>query len=117
MSEHLTLITGRTRKQAIGLHKGKSSAEYREATAIAEMSTTDMARLGIPEGGRVRLSTAEGEVELTARPGDLPAGLVFVPMGTTVNALIGVETSGTGMPSFKGIPVEVAPLPGEEAQP
>jgi len=70
--------------------------------------------LGIADGGLARLRTAEGEVELTARSGSLPPGLVFVPMGTSVNVLVGVETHGTGMPSFKGLEVEVAPAEAGE---
>jgi len=112
VSERLTLITGRTRKQAIGMHRGKSSPEYLEATGFVEMNADDMERLAIPEGGVTRLSTADGHVELRAQVGELPRGLVFVPMGTRINALIGVETSGSGMPSFKGLAVEVA-LAGE----
>lgn len=110
MSERLTMITGRTRKQAIGMHKGKDSPEYREATALVEMNPEDMARLDIEDGGRAVIRTAEGEIELTAHAGSLPPGLVFVPMGTLVNKLIGTETLGTGMPSFKGQKVEVAPV-------
>jgi formylmethanofuran dehydrogenase subunit D len=117
VSEHLVLITGRTRKQAIGMHKGKSSSEYLEATAIIEMNPDDMARLAIADGGLTRLSTSEGEVQLRAQAGDLPAGLVFVPMGTLVNGLIGTDTAGTGMPSFKGLRVEVAPAAVGEAAP
>jgi formylmethanofuran dehydrogenase subunit D len=108
------MITGRTRKQAIGMHKGKDSSEYRDATALVEMNPEDMARLLIADGERVLLRTAEGEVELTARAGSLPVGLVFVPMGTLVNSLIGTETQGTGMPSFKGQTVDVTPVPEKE---
>jgi formylmethanofuran dehydrogenase subunit D len=114
VSAHLTLITGRTRKQAIGLHKGKSSAEYYEATSIAEMNAEDMARLLVAEGSSVRLTTGEGHIDVRAQAADLPPGLVFVPMGTLVNRLIGAETSGTGMPSFKDVAVEVTPAPGDE---
>ena len=114
MSERLTMITGRTRKQAIGMHKGKDSPEYREATALVEMNPEDMARLNIEEGGQALLRTAEGEVELTAHAGSLPVGLVFVPMGTLVNRLIGTETLGTGMPSFKGQKVDVSPVAERE---
>jgi len=114
VSERLTLITGRTRKQAVGMHKGKDSPEYREATALVEMNPEDMVRLKIEDGGQALLRTAEGEVELTAHAGSLPAGLVFVPMGTLVNRLIGTETLGTGMPSFKGQKVEVAPVAERE---
>jgi formylmethanofuran dehydrogenase subunit D len=110
VSEPLTLITGRTRKQAIGMHKGKDSPEYHEATALVELNPEDMARRGIEDGAHVLLRTAEGEVELTARAGSLPEGLSFVPMGTLANKLIGTETLGTGMPSFKGQKVDVAPV-------
>jgi formylmethanofuran dehydrogenase subunit D len=110
VSERLTMITGRTRKQAVGMHKGKDSPEYREATALVEMNPDDMARLKIADGSQALLSTAEGEIEVTAHAGTLPAGLVFVPMGTLVNKLIGTETLGTGMPSFKGQSVDVAPV-------
>ena len=114
MGDRLILITGRTRKQAIGMHKGKASAEYLEATALVEMNPDDMTRLAISDGGRVLLRTTDGEVELTANVGTVPAGLVFVPMGTSANRLIGTETLGTGMPCFKGLQVDVSPLPREE---
>ena len=117
MSERLTMVTGRTRKQAVGMHKGKDSAQYLEAISFVEMNPEDMARLQIEDGGQALLRTAEGEVELTARAGSLPAGLVFVPMGTLVNQLIGTETLGTGMPSFKGQKVEVAPVAKREDAP
>lgn len=114
MSDRLTLITGRTREQAIGMHKGKASAEYLAATALVEMNPDDMTRLEVSDGGQVLLRTADGEVELTAHAGTVPAGLVFVPMGTMANKLVGTETLGTGMPCFKGLQVDVTPLPGEE---
>src|ERR1035437_7666450 len=82
VSERLTIVTGRTRKQAIGMHKGKYSPEHREATGLVEMNPEDMARLNIEDGGQVLIRTAEGEVELTAHAGSLPAGLVVVPLGT-----------------------------------
>jgi len=114
VSDRLTLITGRTRKQAIGMHKGKASAEYLAATALVEMNPDDMTRLEVSDGGQVLLRMADGEVELTAHAGTVPAGLVFVPMGTMANKLVGTETLGTGMPCFKGLQVDVTPLPGEE---
>jgi formylmethanofuran dehydrogenase subunit D len=109
LSERFTLITGRTREQGSGLHKGKTSPEYRRAIERAEMNREDMARLRIEEGGAVRLSTAEGEVEMPAFAGDVPTGVLFVPMGAPVNALVNGDTSGTGMPSFKGVGVTVEP--------
>jgi formylmethanofuran dehydrogenase subunit D len=107
VSGPFTLITGRTRNQAIGMHKGKDSPEYLAATAVVEMNPDDMARLSIEDGDSARLRSADGEVELTAHAGSLPAGMVFVPMGTLANALVSIETQGTGMPSFKGLSVDV----------
>jgi len=110
VGESLTLITGRTREQGIGMHKGKTSPDYRRATERAEMNADDMARLKIEEGGTVRLRTAGGEVELPAEKGTLPPGLVFVPLGAPANLLVEAETLGTGMPSFKGVDVTVEPV-------
>ena len=107
MSENFTLITGRTVKQAAGMHKGKKSEAYRRATSLVEMNADDMARLGIGEGQMVRLCTAVGQVEVSAHSGSIPSKMVFIPMGPMANALIGPETEGTGMPSFKGLTVEI----------
>jgi len=109
MSEFI-LITGRTSKQGAALHKGKDSSEYRQATGFVEMSRPDRERLGVEEGQRVRVRTAFGEAELELQESDLPDGMIFVPMGPAANALIGVETRGTGMPDSKGLEAEVEPL-------
>lgn len=115
MSERFTLVTGRTREQAVGMHKGKGSNEYREATSIIEVNPDDLARLGVDDGALVRVRTTEGQVDLTARSADVPPHLVFVPMGTTINSLMGVDTQSTGMPSLKGIEVELS-SPGSEKE-
>jgi formylmethanofuran dehydrogenase subunit D len=109
MSEFI-LITGRTTEQGTALHKGKDSDEYRQATEFVTMGHADMERLGLAEGQNVRMRTAFGETELELREGDLPLGMVFVPIGPAANMLIGAETRGTGMPDSKGLEVEVAPL-------
>lgn len=110
MGENFILITGRTVKQAAGMHKGKRSEAYSRATALVEMNDGDMARLGIKEGQMVRLRNAVGQVEVTASKGSVPSRLVFIPMGPVANVLIGSETQGTGMPSFKGLTIEIEPL-------
>jgi len=110
LSEHFTLITGRTPEQGEGLHKGKDSEAYRSATALVEMNPEDMARLGIEEGQVVRVQTAGGRVEVPVRAGTLPPGLLFIPMGPVANVLVGTDTGGTGMPPFKGLAAEVEPV-------
>jgi len=109
MSEFI-LITGRTVKQGAALHKGKDSAEYRLATGFVSMNHEDREHLGVEAGRRVRVRTAFGETELELREGDLPQGMIFVPMGPAANALIGAETQGTGMPDSKGLKAEVEPF-------
>ena len=73
-----------------------------------------MARLQDQRRRSGAVAHGEGEIELTAHAGSLPAGLVFVPMGTLVNKLIGTETLGTGMPSFKGQEVDMVPVAERE---
>jgi len=107
MVPKLILITGRTIKQGEALHKGKDSDEYRQATGFVEMGHLDRENLGVEEGQRVRVRTAFGEAELELREGNLPEGMIFVPLGPAANALIGVETRGTGMPDSKGLEAEV----------
>ena len=79
MSENFTLVTGRTIKQAAGLHKGKDSDAYHRSTALAEMNAEDMVRLGIADGQVVRLRTAAGQVEVPVHASALPPRMVFVP--------------------------------------
>lgn len=110
MGENFILITGRTVKQAAGLHKGKDSEAYRRATKVVEMNAADMSRLGIGEGQVVRLRSTAGQAEMPAQIGKVPSKMVFVPMGPEANSLIGPETDGTGMPSFKGLMVEIEPI-------
>ena len=107
MSEKFTLITGRTRAQGDGLHQGRDSKAYVLATHLVEMSEKDMETLALSEGTRVSISTPDGQVEVPVKSGNLPSGMLFMPMGPTANLLIGADTGCTGMPSFKGIPAEV----------
>lgn len=110
MENLFTLITGRTRGQADGLHQGAGAPAHLEATSFVELSPEDMNRLGIKEGQKVRLESDSGWVEAPARAGSLPPGLLFIPMGPTANTLVGVNTFGTGMPSFKSQRVKVERL-------
>jgi len=110
MEELFTLISGRTKKQADGLHKGAGSPEHITATSLVEISGADMTRLGVTEGQTVRLVSSAGFVEIPAFKADLPAGLLFMPMGPAANTLVEAETFGVGMPSFKGQQVKVEPV-------
>ena len=107
MSVEFTLITGRTRAQGDGLHQGRNSDTYRRATHLVEMNDEDMSDLGVDEGDVVSVSTLAGQVAVPVKKGDLPRGMLFMPMGPAANLLVGGETESTGMPSYKGQIAEV----------
>lgn len=109
-SESFILIPGRTSRQGTSLNEGKFTAEYVEETSTLLMSPEDMARLSLRKGDRVRLRTAQGQIELpcqAAKAGELPPGVLFLPYGDMSSRLMGGETHGTGMPDSKGFDVEL----------
>jgi formylmethanofuran dehydrogenase subunit D len=110
MAETFTLIGGRSNKQGTSLCIGKLGAEYMEVTSTVEMNTDDMARLGVEEGGKLRLRSMIGETIVSCKgkkPKDLPGGLLFIAYGPNSSQLMGSDTAGTGMPISKNIEVEV----------
>jgi formylmethanofuran dehydrogenase subunit D len=110
LSGEFTLITGRTRAQADGMHQGRESEAYVRATRLVEMNEEDMADVGVGEGALVAVSTRIGQVEVSVKKGNLPRRMVFMPMGPYANVLIGGDTDSTGMPSYKGLAAEVKAL-------
>lgn len=109
-----TLLTGRSLAQGVGKEEGKFSERYIKEVSTCEIAPEDLKILGVKPGDCVRLTTAYGSVVLRAAASTLVhRGSVFVTYGPYSNLLIGTKTGGTGMPSFKGIPVEVEPAPGE----
>ena len=104
-----TLITGRSISQGIAKEYGRFSEKYLYVAGSCEMNPEDMKIIGVRQGSYVRIRSESGEI--TARVVDptqeLPQGMIFAPYSKQVNALISADTQGTGMPSFKGIPVEL----------
>jgi len=107
-SERFILIPGRSTEQGTSVGD-KASAQYREVTRTLRMNPDDMKRLGLADGSRVRLRTAEAEVEVTCVSGrdELPPGLLFIAYGPESSRLLSGDTQGTGMPDSKGIEVRV----------
>lgn len=101
----VTLLTGRTLRQGQGKEYGKLSERYWKSVAACEIDPEDLKRMGIKDGIPVKVTTAYGSVALRAVKslrGPHP-GSVFVPYGPWASVIVGSETHGTGMPSFKGI--------------
>ena len=110
MAETFVLIPGRTSKQGCGISEGKFSAGYQSETGVLQVAPQDMRRLGLVEGDVVRLTSETGRVEVpvTAAKGDeLPSGLLFIAYGDLSSRLMGGDTHGSGMPTSKGLDVQM----------
>ncbi len=76
-----------------------------------------MEKLGITEGTHVTVTNnLSGSVVLKASkyPRGSMVGIVYLPYGPWANVIIGDVTTTTGMPTCKGIPVEVEPTNAEK---
>jgi formylmethanofuran dehydrogenase subunit D len=111
----LNLITGRTIQQGVAIEGGKEKPSYREACGIIELDAGDFEKLGIYRNTHVRVTSPYGSVvvkAIDATQGPHP-GLGWIPMGPWANQITNPNTYSTGMPTFKGVPVEVEPAPNE----
>jgi formylmethanofuran dehydrogenase subunit D len=110
MPETFILIPGRTAKQGAGISEGKFEKTYQYEINHLQVSPQDMERLGIEVGDRVRLTGEHGQVEvdvIASKGDELPPGLLFIPYGDISSRLMGAETHGSGMPTSKGMDVEM----------
>uniref|UniRef100_A0A7C4LML8 Formylmethanofuran dehydrogenase n=1 Tax=Schlesneria paludicola TaxID=360056 RepID=A0A7C4LML8_9PLAN len=107
------LIPGRTSDQGCGISEGKFQDKYQREINTLQMAPGDMRRLGLNEGDRVRLTSAHGQVEVAvtaAKADELPEGLLFIAYGDVSSRLMGGDTHGSGMPTSKGLDVELEVL-------
>jgi len=112
---NLNLITGRTIQQGVAIEGGKEKPRYREACGIIELDPSDFEKLGAWRNTNVRVTSEFGSVvvkAIDATQGPHP-GLGWIPMGPWANSVTNPNTYSTGMPTFKGTPVEVEPAPNE----
>ncbi len=96
------VISGRTLDQGATVEE-KLTEEYFNAVNYAELNEEDYNTLGLQDGDRVKVKTEFGEVVVFAKKGNVPKGMVFIPMGPYANQVIDPATDGTGMPQFKGV--------------
>lgn len=110
MSQTFILIPGRTSDQGCGISEGKFQDKYQREINTLQVAPGDMKRLGLAAGGRVRLTSEHGQVEVRVAPAkadELPEGLLFIAYGNISSRLMGGDTHGSGMPTSKGIDVEL----------
>lgn len=112
-AETFILIPGRTARQGTSLNVSKLEGEYVDEISTLSVCPEDMARLGLKDGDRVRLRSEQGVAEVkcqSAKPGELPPGVLFLPYGEASSRLMTGDTHGTGMPTSKGIDVHLEKL-------
>src|SRR5215204_2655716 len=85
-----------------------------EPEAIAAMSASDLRRLGIRAGDRMRVTTRRGSIELKARvDGAIPPGMVFIPFAyaeAAANVLTNPQLDPFGkIPEFKFCAARIEP--------
>ena len=110
MAETFILIPGRTSRQGCGISEGKYGENYQREITTLQVASKDMQRLGLADGDTVRLSNEFGKVEvkvISAKGDELPVGLLFIAYGDLSSRLMGGDTHGSGMPTSKGIDVEL----------
>lgn len=110
MPETFILIPGRTSEQGCGISEGKFEEKYQTEINSLQVAPGDMARLGLSDGNRVRLTSEDGQIEvavIAAKGDELPEGLLFIAYGDLSSKLMGGDTHGSGMPTSKGIDVQL----------
>ncbi len=111
MPETFILIPGRTSEQGCGISEGKFQEKYQREINTLQVSPGDMQRLGLVNGNRVRLTGEEGQIVevnvTTAKKDELPDGMLFIAYGDISSRLMTGDTHGSGMPTSKGMDVEV----------
>lgn len=113
MPEKFILIPGRTSDQGCGISEGKFGEKYQREINSLQVAPGDMERLGLAQGSRVRLTSDHGTVDvaiIAAKKDELPEGLLFIAYGDVSSRLMGGDTHGAGMPTSKGIDVEMEKL-------
>ena len=104
----VTLISGRTANQGIGLEEGKLSKKYIDSVNHVQLSSEDADKLGLKEGDRVKITTGYGSIVVAWTPDKgLDQGIVFFPYGPWANQVYSSVTGSTGMPIMKGIPAKI----------
>ena len=106
----VTLISGRTAKQGIGLEEGKPSDTYIDSVRQVQLCPEDAEKLGLQDKDPITVTTAHGSVSVNwVAEKNLDAGIVFFPYGPWANQVYSSGTQSTGMPIMKGINASIEP--------
>lgn len=113
LTENFILIPGRTSRQGCGISEGKFDEAYQSEINTLQVNKDDMQRLGLSAGAQVRLTSESGQITVAVKEApkdELPSGLLFIAYGDLSSKLMGGDTHGSGMPTSKGLDVELEVL-------
>ena len=113
LTEKFILIPGRTSRQGCGISEGKYDEAYQSEITTLQVNKEDMDRLGLASGDNVRLTSEAGQITVAVKEAptdELPPGLLFIAYGDLSSKLMGGDTHGSGMPTSKGLDVELEVL-------
>ena len=104
----VTLISGRTANQGIGLEEGKLSKTYFESVNHIQINPEDGEQLSLKKEDQVKVTTNYGSVTVYWKPEKgLTPGIIFFPYGPWANQVYSASTGSTGMPLMKGIEAKI----------
>ena len=104
----VTLISGRTANQGIGLEEGKLSKKYSESVNHIQINPEDAEKMSLQPQDLVKVTTDYGSITVKwISEKSLDSGMVFFPYGPWANQVYSSSTSSTGMPIMKGIPASL----------
>jgi len=106
----IKIITYRDIFHAEALESDRFGEEYKKLSAAISMSKTDMQKMGIKSGDRVKLSNNFASIVVQAKETkrDEPGGLAFMVNSPWSNLLVSGETRGKGIPEFKNIDARIS---------
>jgi formylmethanofuran dehydrogenase subunit D len=110
---HFVFVSGRTTRQGQHISIGKDTPEYMAMVSTLQMNPQDIDQLGLSPGMQVVAHTEWGQAIFQCAAADLPPGVVFAPYGPPTSQIMGGITEGTGMPTTKGLEIEIEPLAGQ----
>ncbi|MCW4049644.1 MAG: tRNA CCA-pyrophosphorylase [Candidatus Bathyarchaeota archaeon] len=104
----VTLISGRTAKQGVGLEEGKPSESYVDSVRLIQLCPGDAEKLDLKEDSPVTVTTEHGSVTVHwVEEKTLESGMIFFPYGPWANQVYNSVTDGTGMPIMKAVKATV----------
>ncbi len=108
----MTLVPVRTSRQGASLNAGKLKSEYKDEISTVELHVTDMARLGLTKGDKIRMRSPGGSEAVVLckerKSPDAEPGMVFMAYGPVSSQFMeDGDTAGSGMPISKHLAIEI----------